>query len=612
MKRPRNLTPRTLARALTAAANIVVMSTAAAAPTVLLPSTSPTQTIPRQPAVSLAKALPDLEIVSVTLDKACRVVVAVRNNGPGVLPDAVWTTRTPNSSSVYLAIDGNNWGGMTLAGIDPGRRLKPAGGTAIYVADYSVAASATVRATVDHTAQVAEANERNNAQTAKLTCLAAERTKKPRRPPTAQVSDRQEQTVPNIAESIPYEDGGDIPVDSGMYAPAPAPTPRGGGGSLLDRQLPPSPQDLPVMVRDDASHEPAELIVVSDDIDAALQLAQSAQGFGLGVKRRSRLAGLGFVVTVLRVPPGAQVAQSLAQLRESLPNVWADANHRYTLQGDTSTTSYAPALIGWNAGAGCGKGVRVGIIDSAIDVTHPSLAGAHITQRSFLPTGIRPAPMDHGTAATALLVGNSSHRVQGLLPGAHVYAASVFRAIDDDQIDTTAEWIVAALNWLVESQVTIVNVSLGGPRNLLLEAAVGRALARGTVLVAAAGNGGPDAAPVFPAAHDGVIAVTAVDARLDPYRAANRGDYISFAAPGVDVWTAMPGKGAAHVSGTSYATPFLVAAFAVTRQAHPKLDWPAVHARLQQKARDLGASGRDPVFGWGLVQVPVACTARAR
>ena len=67
---------------------------------------------------------------------------------------------------------------------------------------------------------------------------------------------------------------------------------------------------------------------------------------------------------------------------------------------------------------------------------------------------------------------------------------------------------------------------------------------------------------------------------------------ISFAAPGVDVWTAMPGKGAAP----SYATPFLVAAFAA-RQAHPKLDWPAVHARLRHKARDLGASGRDPVFG---------------
>lgn len=604
MNRPSNLTPFTLARALTAAAGIVTLSTAAAAPTVQSPSISPTQPITRQPAVSLAKPLPDLEVVSVKLDPACRVVVTVRNNGPGVLPDAVWTTRAPNSSSVYLSIDGKNWGGATLASFDPGRRLRAAGGTAEYASGYSVTTSATVRATVDHTAQVAEVSEGNNAQAAKLVCAGVQ-TKKPPKPTTPRISGTQEQ-----AESIPYEYGGDVPSDFGGYAPAPAP--RAGGGSLLDRQLPPSPQDLPVMVRDDASHEPAELIVVSDDIDAALQLAQSAQGLGLGVKRRSRLAGLGFVVTVLRVPPGAQVVQSLAQLRESLPNVWADANHRYTLQGDTSTTSYAPALIGWNAGTGCGKGVRVGIIDSAIDVTHPSLAGAHITQRSFLPTGIRPAPLDHGTAATALLVGNSSHRVQGLLPGAHVYAASVFRAIDDDRIDTTAEWIVAALNWLVENEVTIVNVSLGGPRNLLLEAAVGRALARGTVLVAAAGNGGPDAAPVFPAAQDGVIAVTAVDVRLDPYRAANRGDYISFAAPGVDVWTAMPGKGAAHVSGTSYATPFLVAAFAATRQAHPKLDWPAVHARLQQKARDLGASGRDPVFGWGLVQVPVVCTARAR
>ena len=89
--------------------------------------------------------------------------------------------------------------------------------------------------------------------------------------------------------------------------------------------------------------------------------------------------------------------------------------------------------------------------------------------------------------------------------------------------------------------MTVINLSLGGPRNLLVEAALQRTMQQGIVVVAAAGNGGADAMPVYPAAQPGVIAITAVDANLKPYPRANRGDYIAYAAPGVDVWVATPG-----------------------------------------------------------------------
>jgi subtilisin family serine protease len=151
-----------------------------------------------------------------------------------------------------------------------------------------------------------------------------------------------------------------------------------------------------------------------------------------------------------------------------------------------------------------------------------------------------------------------------------------------------------------------MNLSLGGPRNLILEAAIGRVLGAGIPVVAAAGNDGPDAPPVYPAAQEGVIAVTAVDADRRVYRKANRGDYIRFAAPGVDVPVPRMDQ-EAYVSGTSFAAPLVTAALVAARQAGPARPWPDVIRQLEQAAQDLGAPGRDATFGAGLVQGPAQC-----
>ena len=126
------------------------------------------------PATSHAQAppsnLPDLAIKGIRLNLNCQVVVVVTNLGPGRVPDAVWTTHTPASSSVYLTINGRGWGGATIWQFDPGKRLQPPGGVAEYVSSYVVRGRAEVMATVDHTAQVREANEANNSWTSKLVC----------------------------------------------------------------------------------------------------------------------------------------------------------------------------------------------------------------------------------------------------------------------------------------------------------------------------------------------------------------------------------------------------------------------------------------------------------
>jgi subtilisin family serine protease len=164
---------------------------------------------------------------------------------------------------------------------------------------------------------------------------------------------------------------------------------------------------------------------------------------------------------------------------------------------------------------------------------------------------------------------------------------------------------VLALDWQLAQQVHIVNISMGGPSDAVLAAAYRRATAQPVILLAAAGNGGPAAAPVFPAAYPGVLAITAIDALNQVYAGSNQGPHVSLAAPGVDLWVPLVGDvtGAGqYISGTSMATALasgMLARWGVPRlrQAHADRLSPICRA-----AADLGAPGKDPVFGCGRVR----------
>lgn len=147
-------------------------------------------------------------------------------------------------------------------------------------------------------------------------------------------------------------------------------------------------------------------------------------------------------------------------------------------------------------------------------------------------------------------------------------------------------------------------MSLSGPDNAVLAKAIELTAGKKIGLVAAAGNDGPKAKAVFPAAYDKVIAVTAVDLEKRPYRRANRGDYIDLAAPGVGVWAAASVAGARPKSGTSFAVPFVTAAMALARSQAPEAD---VQKLLMSQAEDLGETGKDDVFGYGLLNARSIC-----
>ncbi|UIY32650.1 S8 family serine peptidase (plasmid) [Neorhizobium galegae] len=164
-----------------------------------------------------------------------------------------------------------------------------------------------------------------------------------------------------------------------------------------------------------------------------------------------------------------------------------------------------------------------------------------------------------------------------------------------------------ALDLLSQRDVKVVNLSLTGPANALLERSVEAVTGRGMILVAAAGNDGPNAKPVYPAAYGDVIAVTAVDKARNPYRRAVRGDHIDIAAPGVGVWTAASISGARQKTGTSFAAPFVTAAVSMLIAEEPGMSLERLEAKISQLTDDIGEPGKDPVFGWGLLDASGLC-----
>ena len=145
------------------------------------------------------------------------------------------------------------------------------------------------------------------------------------------------------------------------------------------------------------------------------------------------------------------------------------------------------------------------------------------------------------------------------------YAAVVGNVPDADPA-AGVDAIMRAIDWLHGSGVRLVNVSLAGPYNKILDRGLAAAADRGMVIVAAVGNDGPGAPPRYPAAFDFVIAVTAVDADLAAYARAPRGSYVDFAAPGVDVFVPLAGSGR-YMTGTSIAAPFVTALIASSPEA---------------------------------------------
>lgn len=338
---------------------------------------------------------------------------------------------------------------------------------------------------------------------------------------------------------------------------------------------------------------------------------QTLQSEGFRILQRVALSS-GQPLHRLRKPDRMTMEAARQRVRASGAQGAADFNHYYRPGNMPAACSGAncPArqMLDWPAAqSGCGRSVRIGMVDTGINADHAALKDMRLQLHRIQPEK-RHASSDamHGTAVAALLVGKSDSRTPGLVPQAQLIAVDAFhKQKQDERADAFA--LVQALDYLARQDVQVVNLSLAGPPNQALQGQIWRMERQGIVLVAAAGNGGPAAKPAFPAAYGPVIAVTAVDRRAQVYRRANRGAHIDLAAPGVDVWTAASISGGRTKTGTSFAAPFVTAAAALLLASDPDMSPADLRERLQRDARDLGKAGPDEVFGHGLVTPVPAC-----
>ena len=283
-------------------------------------------------------------------------------------------------------------------------------------------------------------------------------------------------------------------------------------------------------------------------------------------------------------------------LLRSLGATAADRNHLYDeRRGPAPEFEPAPAPVP----QGGSKGVVIGLIDTSLTRNHPALTRASIVQRDFVESS-SPRPTAHGTAIASLLVGKErDHR--GLLPDAKLVAASVFHQGENEATGATTSALVSALDWMSAEGVQVVNMSLAGPPNQVLGTMIDALSQRGMIIVAAVGNDGPSSKPLYPAAFEPVVAVTAVDRRQTVYRWANQGPQVDFAAWGVSTPVALPKGGYGEETGTSFAAPVVAAAIAEQMSKSGSSASAAVQS-LIARAEDLGAKGRDDTFGHGLVK----------
>ena len=340
-----------------------------------------------------------------------------------------------------------------------------------------------------------------------------------------------------------------------------------------------------------------------------------AQGQRLALLGVHRLPAINTVLYQFRITDRRAVPAVLGSLQGDARIAAAQPNYVYRLQdagqvasqaGDSQQYVVAKMHLAEAHAMSTGGHVTIAVIDSAIDTAHPELKGA-VAGRFDAIRGTAQ-PHEHGTAMASAIVAHG--RLLGVAPAAHILAVRAFEAASASAESTTTR-VVDSLQWINDSGARVVNMSFTGPSDPRMHEMIVASRRKGLVLVAAAGNDGPQAAPDYPAAYPEVIAVTATDMDDKLLPVANRGRYVSVAAPGVEIFVASPNGQYGFTTGTSVATAHVSGLAALLIDRNPSLTPDQIQAILMRTAHDLGAKGRDDEYGAGLVDAYEALLSQA-
>ena len=330
---------------------------------------------------------------------------------------------------------------------------------------------------------------------------------------------------------------------------------------------------------------------------------------GYTLNKQEKLAGLNLYLLTFDCPPGVSPKEASLELERLQPKSSVGELNKYSL--NSSQVSFAPSqapktfaneMLGWPE-SGCDVPVKIGIIDGGLSEKFRQQTSAKVYTQSFIETAPSQTAMRHGTSIAAILTDPAR------LKDVRLYSAAVVEQDDNGNDYSSPAAILKALNWMVLNDVKVVNISLSGPPNKVLETALDAASDKGLLIVAAVGNQGQSSPPQFPAAYNTVLAATAVDVEGDIYDKAVRGHHVDFSAPGVDIYINIDGQNR-YISGTSIAAPFITAAIASSLGMEAYENRDDIIQYFSGSATDLGPKGKDTIFGRGLINAKYICNSK--
>ena len=346
---------------------------------------------------------------------------------------------------------------------------------------------------------------------------------------------------------------------------------------------------------------PNELVAEIDGAMSDEQVRALAQRHGMVLVESQNFPLIGATVGLFRITDGRPLDTARRAFAADSSVRAVQFNWRYLLQqtkplteGDPAQYAVAKLKLPQAHQLAHGMNVTIAVIDSGIDASHPELADS--ISDNFDALSSKEGPHVHGTGIAGAIAAHG--RLMGSAPEARIIAIRAFASAQGGA-ESSSYVIIKSLNYAVLHGAQIINMSFAGPKDMLIERAIAATAARDVVLVAAAGNAGPKSPPLFPAANPNVIAVSGTDAQDRLFTASNRGVHIALAAPGTDIFLPAPDQKYQMTSGTSFSAAYVSGIAALLLERNPNLKPNEVRAILTSTARDLGAPGKDELFGYG-------------
>ena len=337
--------------------------------------------------------------------------------------------------------------------------------------------------------------------------------------------------------------------------------------------------------------------------DARRRIADAlARQYGLSIAEAWPMPALGVDCFVMQAPDKVLVAGVVEQLAADPRVESAQAMNLFrALAHNDPIYPLQPSATLWHLSdlhrLTTGKRVRIAEIDTGVETDHPDLAGQIAIARNFVD-GSRDVAETHGTAVAGIIVARADNGIgiAGIAPGATLFAlrACWERAARALEANCSSFTLAKALQFALEQNAQVINLSIGGPRDRLLERLLDAALARGITVVAAVDSQSRDGG--FPASHRGVLAITA--------EGVQDSDADLLVAPGEDIPTTLPGGKWGMVAGSSFAAANVTGLVALLRELSPGL-----HAR---QLRDAMASPTLSPLAADHSRIIDACAAVAR